>query len=98
MKKYKINISTNVISSFRIIRDSLYNINLNSSLKFNISFFKAIKSLEYLPNRNPHILKNYRKMLFYNHYIIIYKVDEINSTVYVQYLFNTIQDYIKLIY
>ena len=73
----------------------LSNFDYHLSAKFLSNFQLAIKSLMYFPNRNQELDSNkkYRRMFFNNHYVIIYSVNEIQRTVYIQYLFSTKQNY-----
>ena len=99
MKEYKIKLDLTILDSlFKIIK-FLSQFDYNLSIKFLSNFYNAVNSLKYFPNRNQSLInnKNYRRMFFYNHYVIIYSVDNIQNILYIKDVFNTKQSYSKLV-
>lgn len=98
MKEYQIKVERTFYNGLATQQVFLFNINYNFIPKLLPNLYQAFNSLKYFPNGYQRIKNTpYRRLVLNKRYIIIYFVDDIHKIVYIQYLFSTKQDYLKLI-
>ena len=99
MKEYTLKLTKDL--KYQLFQQWLFlsSFNLNIAKKFLLNYNLSVNSLKYFPNRNQSVFSNkkYRRMFFFNHYIIIYFVDNLHNIVYIKYVFSTKQNYDKFI-
>jgi len=101
MKKYNIHISQKANSMFNEHIRFLGQINAAASEKLIDDLMSAIFSLDILPERCPFIdeeyvpKKYYRKLSAAKYYIILFHI--VDRTVHIDHIFNTRQDYQRLL-
>ena len=63
------------------------------------SILKKVYSLDFLPNRFPNLnlTNNNFKKLYFNNFIILYKINDKSKQIYVLHIFHKNQDYLNLI-
>lgn len=98
MNVYKIKLHKTFYNSLKKQLYSICEFNYNYSNKFLLNCYKIITSLKFFPNGYQRIENTiYRKIALNKNYVIIYLVDNTHKIVYIQYIFSTKQDYLKLI-
>jgi len=97
MKKYEVIVSDKAKQMLGQHMRFLAELSEEAALRVTEEILRAIRSLEFMPERCPFIAdrflppNRYRKMVVLKHYLLLYQVRD--GTVYVDYLVDCRQDY-----